>query len=62
MRQALELSITVMPASANLGASSSDVLPPAKKNGHIRFCCNGVGGADDLILLPLNLLPTNALL
>ena len=37
MRQALELSITVIPASANLGASSSDVLPPAEKMATFGF-------------------------
>ena len=31
MRHALELSITVIPAAANKGASSSDVPPPAEK-------------------------------
>ncbi len=31
MRQAEELSTTVMPAAANLGASSSEVPPPAEK-------------------------------
>src|SRR3954470_3516447 len=30
IRQAEELSITVIPASANLGAHSSEVLPPAE--------------------------------
>src|SRR3954464_9270790 len=30
IRQAEELSITVMPAAANLGAHSSEVLPPAE--------------------------------
>ena len=29
--QALELSMTVMPASANRGAHSREVLPPAEK-------------------------------
>src|SRR5678816_792492 len=29
--QALELSITVIPASANFGAHSNEVLPPAEK-------------------------------
>ncbi len=31
IRQALELSITVIPAAANLGAHSSDMVPPAEK-------------------------------
>ena len=34
IRHALELSITVMPASANFGAHSSDVDPPAENNAN----------------------------
>src|SRR3954452_15956038 len=37
MRHALLLSITVMPASANLGAKASDVLPPAEKIATLGF-------------------------
>src|SRR5690242_14771863 len=37
IRQAEELSITVMPASANLGAHSSEVLPPAENKATAGF-------------------------
>ena len=37
MRQALELSTTVIPASANLGAHSKDVPPPAEKSASAGF-------------------------
>ena len=36
MRQALELSITIAPAAATLGASSFDVEPPAEKSAMSR--------------------------
>src|SRR6185312_7700576 len=37
MRQADELSITVIPASANLGANDREVLPPAENNATSGF-------------------------
>jgi hypothetical protein len=37
MRHADELSITVMPASANLGAHANDVLPPAENKAMAGF-------------------------
>src|SRR5688572_31327009 len=37
IRQAEELSITVIPASANLGAHSSEVLPPAENKATAGF-------------------------
>src|SRR6187402_2845716 len=52
--QALELSITVMPASANFGAHSSDVLPPAEKIATAGFAAIPSVMLTTLYFFPLN--------
>ena len=42
IRQAEELSMTVVPASANLGAHSRDVLPPAENKAMSAFMSTAV--------------------
>src|ERR1044072_5047028 len=55
MRQADELSITVMPASANLGAHSSEVLPPAENKATAGFAAIA-----SVMLTTLNFFPLNS--
>src|SRR5215210_8146332 len=54
IRHADELSTTVIPAAANFGASSSDVLPPAEKIA--RSGLAAIASSADMILyfFPLN--------
>src|SRR5436190_18590645 len=54
IRQAEELSITVIPASANLGAHSSDVLPPAENIATAGFAAIPSSMLTTLYLTPLN--------
>src|SRR3954469_4818054 len=54
IRQAEELSITVMPASANLGAHSSDVLPPAENKATAGFAAMASVMLCTLYFFPLN--------
>src|SRR5262245_60757177 len=56
MRHALLLSITVMPASANLGAHSSEVEPPAEN-----MATAGLALMASCILITLYLLPLNSI-
>src|SRR5215203_843984 len=51
-----ELSITVIPASANLGAHSSEVLPPAENNATW-----GLAAMASCILTTLYLFPLNSI-
>src|SRR5919112_1403284 len=51
---ALELSITVIPASANFGAHSSDVLPPAENKATSGFAAIASVMLTTLYCLPLN--------
>src|SRR3954465_4584699 len=50
-----ELSMTVMPASANFGAHSSDVLPPAEK-----IATAGLAAMASCILTTLYFFPLNS--
>src|SRR6187431_1824547 len=54
IRQALELSITVIPASANFGASSSEVLPPAEKMATFGLAAIASAKPTTLYFTPLN--------
>lgn len=58
--QAEELSITVMPAAANLGAQSVDVCPPAEKMATAGLASIAVCMSTMVCSLPLNvmILPT----
>src|SRR3569833_1008717 len=60
MRQADELSTTVVPASANNGACASEVFPPAEKRARSGFCFIASSTETTLYCLPLNVtcLPT----
>src|SRR5215212_4525346 len=51
---ALELSITVMPAAANFGAHSSEVLPPAENNAIAGFAAIASSMVTILNFFPLN--------
>src|SRR5690242_11650760 len=53
IRQADELSITVMPASANFGAHSSDVLPPAENIATAGFAAMASAMLTTLKFFPL---------
>src|SRR5688572_28794177 len=55
IRQADELSITVIPASANFGAHSSEVLPPAEK-----IATAGFAAIPSVILTTLYFFPLNS--
>src|ERR1043165_8298257 len=55
IRQAEELSITVMPASANLGAHSREVLPPAENSATAGFAAIA-----SVMLTTLNFFPLNS--
>src|SRR6476620_11994040 len=52
--QAEELSITVIPAAANLGAHSSDVLPPAENRATFGFAAIASVMLTTLYFFPLN--------
>ena len=54
MRQALELSITVIPAAANNGASSKEVLPPAEKIATFGLAAIASAYPTMVYFLPLN--------
>src|ERR1700722_5749582 len=54
MRQAEELSITVMPAAANFGAHSREVLPPAEKRATAGFAAIASIALTTLNFFPLN--------
>ena len=54
IRQAEELSITVVPAAANLGAQSKDVWPPAENKAISAFMSTAVCKPTTLYFLPLN--------
>src|ERR1044071_1774133 len=54
IRQALELSITVMPASANFGAHSSEVLPPAENKAIAGLAAIASAMLTTLYFSPLN--------
>src|SRR5690606_1436672 len=54
IRHAEELSITVMPASANNGAYSVEVAPPAENNATLGFRAIASVGVITLYFLPLN--------
>src|SRR5829696_9653172 len=54
MRQADELSITVIPASANFGAHSNEVLPPAEKIATAGFAAMASCMLTILYFFPLN--------
>src|SRR6202012_5128128 len=54
MRQAEELSMTVMPAGANLGAHSREVLPPAEKRATAGFAAMASAALTILYFFPLN--------
>ncbi len=51
--QAEELSITVVPTSANFGAHSSEVLPPAEKIAIFGFAATASSKPITLYFLPL---------
>src|SRR3982750_3134083 len=53
--QAEELSITVIPAAANFGAHSSEVLPPAEK-----IATSGLAAIASVMLTTLYFLPLNS--
>src|SRR5687768_10823584 len=53
MRQAEELSITVIPASANLGAHSNEVLPPAENKATAGFAAIASAMLTTLNFFPL---------
>src|SRR5579885_1756450 len=53
IRQALELSITTIPASANLGASSFEVAPPAENKATAGFFEIAVCQSTTVYSLPL---------
>src|ERR1044072_2584270 len=55
IRQAEEWSITVIPASANLGAHSSEVLPPAENKATAGFAAIA-----SVMLTTLNFFPLNS--
>src|SRR5919199_1128956 len=61
IRQADELSTTVIPASANFGASASDVLPPAEKIATAGLAAMASSKLTTVYGLPLNstCLPTD---
>ena len=52
--QALELSMTTIPASANFGAHSKDVLPPAENNAMAGFALIASCALTTLYFSPLN--------
>src|SRR4051812_26741191 len=54
MRHADELSTTRHPASANFGASSKEVLPPAENNARAGLMLIAVSADTTLCRLPLN--------
>ena len=54
MRHADELSITVVPAAANLGAHCKDVSPPAENRAISAFMSTAVCMPTTLYFLPLN--------
>src|SRR5688500_16635147 len=54
IRQAEELSITVIPASANLGAHSSEVLPPAEDKATAGLAAMPSAMLTTLYFFPLN--------
>src|SRR5882757_4538795 len=54
MRQALELSTTVIPAAANLGAHSREVLPPAEKRARAGFAAIASLALTMVYFFPLN--------
>src|ERR1700743_3112795 len=54
MRQAEELSTTVMPAAANFGAHSREVLPPAENRARAGFAAIASAALTTLNFLPLN--------
>src|ERR1700722_117461 len=54
MRQAEELSTTVIPADANLGAHSSEVLPPAEKRASAGFAAMASVALTMAYFFPLN--------
>src|SRR6202012_1524669 len=54
MRQAEELSMTVIPAAANLGAHSREVLPPAEKRATAGFAAIASVALTILYCFPLN--------
>src|SRR5690606_21467643 len=53
IRHADELSITVTPASANFGANSVDVVPPAENKATSGFSAIASEGVTTLYLFPL---------
>src|SRR5207237_1338647 len=53
MRHAEELSMTIQPASANFGASSMDVLPPAENNATSGLSFIASNALTTLYFLPL---------
>src|SRR5688500_8737533 len=55
MRHAEELSMTVIPFSANLGAHSKEVLPPAEKRATSGFILIASSAVTTLYFLPLKL-------
>src|SRR5690606_31590012 len=54
IRQAEELSMTVIPASANFGAYANDVLPPAENSATSGFRAMASSGVTTLYFFPLN--------
>ena len=54
IRQAEELSITVVPASANFGAHSKEVFPPAENKAISGFRCTAVSKLTTSYFFPLN--------
>src|SRR6185437_3462078 len=61
IRQAEELSMTVIPAAANFGAHSSEVLPPAENKATAGFAAIASAALTTLYFFPLNstCLPTD---
>src|ERR1700759_455974 len=54
IRQALELSTTVIPAAANFGAHSREVLPPAEKSASAGFAAIASSALTTAYFFPLN--------
>src|SRR6185437_127813 len=54
IRQAEELSTTVIPAAANFGAHSSEVLPPAENRASAGFAAIASAALTTVYFLPLN--------
>src|SRR5215475_7577612 len=54
MRQAEELSTTVIPAAANFGAHSREVLPPAEKRARAGFAAIALSALTTVYFFPLN--------